>query len=56
MTTKQQIISLVSEIKDWNDGDIEFVNHPNGEPILDKECVKARAKAINKLQKLVNKL
>ena len=56
MTTKQQIINLVSEIRDWNDGDMEFVEHPNGEPILDKPCVKARVKTINKLQTLVNKL
>ena len=57
MTTKQQIINLVSEIKGWNDDDIYTAQH-NRDTFrevyeVDLETCEARAKVISQLQKLV---
>ena len=58
MTTKQQIINLLAEIQGWNDGDFQVTSEPrfDGTVAIDNEAIKARAKVIIQLQKLVNQL
>ena len=52
MKNKDEIIQLVNEILEWNEGDIDSLKH-YGECPLDEDCVKVRKKTIKKLKKLL---
>lgn len=48
----KKIAAVVEEIQEWNDGDLDsLVNH--GECPLDVDTIKARARTINKVLRLL---
>ena len=56
MKNKTEIFRLVAEIEEWNNRDYEVVKDPNGEPMLDIHCVRARADTIRQLWREIKKI